>query len=82
MFPNTLVALRLAQVLGVKVEDLFTLEEIAPAASATREVDLLPLGGPFAARSASPALPGLEARGWSSIGAGVFLSSCRGCGGG
>ena len=42
--PNTLVALRLAQVLGVKVEDLFTLEEIAPAVSATREVDLLPLG--------------------------------------
>src|SRR5262245_6246779 len=41
--PNTLVALRLAQVLGVKVEDLFSLEEDVAAASATREVDLLPL---------------------------------------
>src|SRR4030095_12061165 len=42
--PNTLVALRLAQVLGVQVEDLFSLEEAAPAASVSREVDLLPLG--------------------------------------
>src|SRR5262245_38233456 len=41
--PNTLVALRLAKVLGVKVEDLFTLEEVVPVASTTREVDLLPL---------------------------------------
>ncbi|MCI0419066.1 MAG: helix-turn-helix domain-containing protein [Acidobacteria bacterium] len=43
--PNTLIALRLAQVLGVKVEDLFSLEGSVPAVSATREVDLLPLEG-------------------------------------
>ena len=80
--PNTLVALRLAQVLGVKVEDLFTLEEIAPAASATQGSGFVAARGSFAARPTSPTLPGLKARGWSSIGAGVFLSPRRGCGGG
>jgi putative molybdopterin biosynthesis protein len=42
--PNTLIALRLAQVLEVKVEDLFSLEGSLPVVSATQEVDLLPLG--------------------------------------
>jgi len=42
--PNTLIALRLAHVLQVKVEDLFSLQESAPAISASQEVELLPLG--------------------------------------
>jgi molybdate-binding protein/DNA-binding XRE family transcriptional regulator len=41
--PNTLIALQLAQVLGVKVEDLFRLEGTVPGISATQEVELLPL---------------------------------------
>jgi molybdate-binding protein/DNA-binding XRE family transcriptional regulator len=42
--PNTLVALRLAQVLGVKVEDLFRLSEGAPRVSSSQEVELLSVG--------------------------------------
>lgn len=42
--PNTLIALRLAQVLEVKVEDLFSLREQAAVASAAQEVEVLPLG--------------------------------------
>ena len=42
--PNTLIALRLAQVLQAKVEDLFSLSEGAPMVSSTQEVDLLPVG--------------------------------------
>ena len=42
--PNTLVALRLAQVLRVKVEDLFRLSEGAPQVSSTQEVELLSVG--------------------------------------
>src|SRR4030095_7026532 len=41
--PNTLIALQLAQVLGVKVEDLFRLEGTVPGISGTQEVELLPL---------------------------------------
>ena len=42
--PNTLIALRLAQVLQTKVEDLFSLSEGTPAISSTQEVELLPVG--------------------------------------
>jgi putative molybdopterin biosynthesis protein len=42
--PNTLIALRLARALQVRVEDLFSLEESAPAISASQEVDFLALG--------------------------------------
>jgi molybdate-binding protein/DNA-binding XRE family transcriptional regulator len=42
--PNTLIALRLAQVLQAKVEDLFSLSERSPVVSSTQEVDLLPVG--------------------------------------
>jgi len=42
--PNTLIALRLAQVLQAKVEDLFSLSESSPMVSSTQEVDLLPVG--------------------------------------
>jgi molybdate-binding protein/DNA-binding XRE family transcriptional regulator len=40
--PNTLVALRIAQVLGVKVEDLFRIEDEAPPAHFAGNVDILP----------------------------------------
>ena len=40
--PNTLVALRLAQTLGVSVEDLFLLEQPGPAPTSRQEVELLP----------------------------------------
>ena len=43
--PNTLIALRLAQVLGVKVEDLFSSGRDSPPGFGDQEVDLLPLGG-------------------------------------
>jgi len=39
--PNTAVALRLAQVLDVRVEDLFHMDDAPPAAPETREVDLV-----------------------------------------
>ena len=39
--PNTAVALRLADALDVRVEDLFSLEKAAPATPKTEEVDLL-----------------------------------------
>jgi len=42
--PNTLIALRLAQVLQAKVEDLFSLSENSPMVSSTQEIDLLPVG--------------------------------------
>src|SRR5262245_23524381 len=42
--PNTLIALRLAQVLETKVEDLFSLSEGTPTISSTQEVELLPVG--------------------------------------
>lgn len=42
--PNTLVALKLAQVLELKVEDLFRLEEETPSPSRTGEIELLPGG--------------------------------------
>jgi molybdopterin molybdotransferase/putative molybdopterin biosynthesis protein len=42
--PNTLVALRLARVLEVSVEELFRLEDASPPPSVTKEVDLLPGG--------------------------------------
>ncbi|MEW5978751.1 MAG: substrate-binding domain-containing protein [Acidobacteriota bacterium] len=42
--PNTLIALRLAQVLEARVEDLFSLAESAGAVSSTQEIDLLPVG--------------------------------------
>jgi molybdate-binding protein/DNA-binding XRE family transcriptional regulator len=45
--PNTLIALRLARALGVRVEELFSLEGSLPIVSATREVDLLPLQDPL-----------------------------------
>ena len=41
--PNTLIALRLAQVLNAKVEDLFRLSENSPTVSSTQEIDLLPV---------------------------------------
>ena len=40
--PNTAVALRLAQALEVKVEDLFTLPQVEPTGLRTEEVMLLP----------------------------------------
>jgi putative molybdopterin biosynthesis protein len=49
--PNTLLALKLAQVLDVKVEDLFRLESAEPPAH-TEAVDLLP-----AEQEAQPGLP-------------------------
>ena len=42
--PNTLVALRLARVLDVTVEELFCLEDASPRPPSTTEVDLLPGG--------------------------------------
>src|SRR5579863_10030179 len=42
--PNTLVALRLARVLEVSVEELFRLEDTSPPPSITKEVDMLPGG--------------------------------------
>ncbi len=42
--PNTLVALRLARVLEVPVEELFRLEDESPKPLPTQEVDLLPGG--------------------------------------
>jgi molybdopterin molybdotransferase/putative molybdopterin biosynthesis protein len=42
--PNTLIALRLAQVLQTKVEDLFSLSERTPVVSSAQEIDLLPIG--------------------------------------
>ena len=42
--PNTLIALRLAQVLQARVEDLFSLSESPAAVSSAQEIDLLPLG--------------------------------------
>jgi putative molybdopterin biosynthesis protein len=50
--PNTLVALRLARVLDVPVEELFRLEDISPAPPSTKEVDLLPGG-----QTVEPGLP-------------------------
>jgi putative molybdopterin biosynthesis protein len=50
--PNTLVALRLARVLEVPVEELFRLEDTSPPPSVTREVDLLPGG-----QTVEPGLP-------------------------
>jgi DNA-binding XRE family transcriptional regulator len=41
--PNSLIALRLAQVLQAKVEDLFSLSESSPMVSSTQEIDLLPV---------------------------------------
>jgi len=41
--PNTLIALRLAQVLQANVEELFSLAEEARSASSTREIELLPV---------------------------------------
>ena len=49
--PNTLLALKLSQVLGVKVEDLFQIENAEPPAH-TEAVDLLP-----AEEEAQPGLP-------------------------
>src|SRR5579871_1811783 len=48
--PNTAVALRLARALDVRVEELFSLDDGAPAPMATEEVEMVP-GGP-------PAEPG------------------------
>jgi len=42
--PNTLVALRLARVLDVPVEELFSLEDASPPAPSLKEVDVLPGG--------------------------------------
>ena len=42
--PNTLIALRLAQTLQVKVEELFSLEDEMPSAVAEQEVEVLDLG--------------------------------------
>jgi putative molybdopterin biosynthesis protein len=50
--PNTLVALRLARVLEVTVEELFCLEAASPPPSVTKEVDLLPGG-----QTVEPGLP-------------------------
>ena len=50
--PNTLVALRLARVLEVPVEELFQLEDASPAAPITQEVEIL-AGG----QAAEPGLP-------------------------
>jgi len=43
--PNTLIALRLARTLQVKVEELFSLKEDGPIPVAEREVELLDVGG-------------------------------------
>ena len=45
--PNTLVALRLARVLEVLVEELFRLEDASPPRPSTKEVDLIPGGRPL-----------------------------------
>jgi len=50
--PNTLVALRLARVLDVTVEELFCLEHASPRPPSTTEVDLLPGG-----QTVEPGLP-------------------------
>ena len=50
--PNTLVALRLARVLEVSVEELFRLEDASRPPSVTKEVDLLPGG-----QTVEPGLP-------------------------
>lgn len=50
--PNTLVALRLARVLEVTVEELFCLEDASRPPSSTKEVDLLPGG-----QTVEPGLP-------------------------
>ena len=50
--PNTLVALRLARVLEVSVEELFRLEDASHPPSVTKEVDLLPGG-----QTVEPGLP-------------------------
>lgn len=50
--PNTLVALRLARVLEVPVEELFRLEDASPPPPSTEEVDVLPGG-----QAVEPGLP-------------------------
>ena len=50
--PNTLVALRLARVLEVPVEELFRLEDASPPPPSPKEVDLLPGG-----QAVEPGLP-------------------------
>jgi len=50
--PNTVVALRLARVLEVPVEELFRLEDASPPPPSTKEVDLLPGG-----QAVEPGLP-------------------------
>jgi putative molybdopterin biosynthesis protein len=50
--PNTLVALRLARVLEVPVEELFCLEDASPPPPSTTEVDLVPGG-----QTVEPGLP-------------------------
>ncbi len=50
--PNTLVALRLARVLEVPVEELFCLEDASPRPPSTTEVDVLPGG-----QTVEPGLP-------------------------
>lgn len=50
--PNTLVALKLARVLEVSVEELFRLEDASRPPSVTKEVDLLPGG-----QTVEPGLP-------------------------
>jgi molybdopterin molybdotransferase/putative molybdopterin biosynthesis protein len=50
--PNTLVALRLARVLEVPVEELFRLEDASPPPASMKEVDLLPGG-----QAVEPGLP-------------------------
>jgi len=50
--PNTLVALRLARVLEIPVEELFRLEDASPPPPSTKEVDLLPGG-----QTVEPGLP-------------------------
>lgn len=50
--PNTLVALRLARVLEVPVEELFCLEDASPRPASAKEVDLLPGG-----QTVEPGLP-------------------------
>jgi molybdate-binding protein/DNA-binding XRE family transcriptional regulator len=50
--PNTLVALRLARVFEVQVEELFRLEDASPPPPTAREVDLLPGG-----QAVEPGLP-------------------------
>ena len=50
--PNTVVALRLARVLEVPVEELFRLEDASPPLASTKEVDLLPGG-----QAVEPGLP-------------------------